>query len=178
MTDARNEIVAWAKWSVANRQHFTYSEGPQRMMGVRCHAGTVPITADCSAAVTLWYKWAGAPDPNGLNYNGTGYTGTLLGHGRRIALKDVLPGDVIVYGPGTGWHTALVVEAGPDPLTVSHGQQGDPNYCRVSQDGRLPQTYLRFNTQKRTVLKKVLHALQKPLKARVAGSNPAPAPKA
>ena len=108
------------------------------MMGVRCHAGTVPITADCSAAVTLWYKWAGAPDPNGLNYNGTGYTGTLLGHGRHIALKDVLPGDVIVYGPGTGWHTALVVEAGPDPLTVSHGQQGDPNYCRVSQDGRLP----------------------------------------
>jgi len=56
----------------------------------------------------------------------------------------VQPGDVIVYGPGTGWHTAIIVEAGSDPLTVSMGQNGDPSYVRVSQDGRLPQTYLRF----------------------------------
>jgi len=33
-----------------------------------------------------------------------------------------------------------------NPLTISHGQEGDPSYVHVSQDGRLPQTYLRFNT--------------------------------
>ena len=74
----------------------------------------------------------------------------LLAHGRKIALKDVIPGDVIVYGPGTGWHTALVVDVSglnaKNPLTISHGQQGDPSYVHVNQDGRMPQTYLRFNT--------------------------------
>lgn len=108
--------------------------------------GVLPVNADCSAFVTLCYNWAGAADPNGMGYNHTGYTGTLLSHGTKIALNQVQPGDVIVYGPGTGWHTALVIEGGPNPLTISHGQQGDPSYCHVSQDGRLPQTYLRFNT--------------------------------
>jgi len=79
-----------------------------------------------------------------LNYNGYGYTGTLLSHGTKITLAEVQPGDVIVYGPGTGWHTAIIVESGSDPLTVSMGQQGEPAYVRVSQDGRLPQTYLSF----------------------------------
>lgn len=146
MTDARNDIVNAAKWSVANKTGWHYTEGPQRMEGIGhpfagCHS-------DCSAFVTLMYNWCGAPDPNGLGYNGTGYTGTLLGHGTPIALNQVVPGDVIVYGPGTGWHTAVVVEGGADPLTVSMGQEGDPSYVRVSQDGRQPQRYLRFDTTK------------------------------
>jgi peptidoglycan hydrolase-like protein with peptidoglycan-binding domain len=147
MADARNDIVKWAKWGVENHGRFNYTEGPQRMAQVR-GPGTGAIFADCSAFVTYCYSWAGVSDPNGLGYNGTGYTGTLLAHGTPITLAQVQPGDVIVYGPGTGWHTALIVEAGPDPLTVSHGQQGDPNYCRVSQDGRQPQRYLRFDTTK------------------------------
>jgi cell wall-associated NlpC family hydrolase len=145
MTDVRSNIVAWAKWAAANHAKFNYTEGPLRMSGIN-KPGKLPVNADCSAFVTLCYNWAGAPDPNGMGYNHNGYTGTLLAHGRKIALKDVQPGDVIVYGPGTGWHTALVIEGGPNPLTVSHGQQGDPSYCHVSQDGRKPQTYLRFNT--------------------------------
>jgi len=145
MTDVRQTIVDWAKWAVANRSHFNYSEGAQRMESIG-HPGTLPVTADCSAFVTMCYNWAGAADPNGQNYDHEGYTGTLLSHGQKITVLQVQPGDVIVYGPGTGWHTALVVEGGADPLTISHGQQGDPSYVRVSQDGRHPQTYLRFNT--------------------------------
>jgi len=144
MADVRQNIVNWAKWGVDNRAGFTYTEGPQRMEGIG-HPG-VPCHADCSAFVTLCYNWAGAPDPNGQGYNGTGYTGTLLSHGTPISQAQAVPGDVIVYGPGTGWHTALIVEGGADPLTVSHGQQGDPSYVRVSQDGRQPQRYLRFST--------------------------------
>jgi hypothetical protein len=49
------------------------------------------------------------------------------------------PGDLIVYGPGTGLHVALIVEGGHDPLTISHGREGGPEYVRVSQDGRKPQ---------------------------------------
>lgn len=146
MTDARNDIVNAAKWSVANKAGWHYSEGPDRMEGIG-HPFK-PCHSDCSAFVTLMYNWCGAADPNGLGYNGTGYTGTLLGHGQAISLSPVVPGDVIVYGPGTGEHTALIVEAGPDPLTVSMGQEGDPSYVRVSQDGRQPQRYLRFDTTK------------------------------
>ena len=145
MTDVRDTIVAWAKWAAANHNKFNYTEGPLRMSGIN-KPGKLPVNADCSAFVTLCYNWAGAPDPNGMGYNHTGYTGTLLSHGKKIALKDVQPGDVIVYGPGTGWHTALVIEGGPNPLTVSHGRQGAPELCHVSQDGRKPQTYHRFNT--------------------------------
>lgn len=144
--DNRALIVAAAKWAVANKSHFVYTQGRNRMdfekTGIK-----FPITTDCSGFVTFCYRAAGAPDPNGMAYNGSGYTGTLLAKGKAIALKDVIPGDVIVYGPGTGWHTAVIVENdGKNPLTVSHGGQGDPSYVHVNQDGRLPQRYLRFDT--------------------------------
>jgi len=145
MADVRAQIVSWARWGVANHNGFTYTEGPMRMSGVHA-SGVLPCFCDCSAFVTYCYSWAGAPDPNGQNYDGQGYTGTLLSHGTPIELGQVQPGDVVVYGPGTGDHTALIVEATPDPLTVSMGQQGDPNYVRVSQDGRTPIRFLRFST--------------------------------
>jgi cell wall-associated NlpC family hydrolase len=147
MTDVRQVIVDWAKWSAANHSKFNYTQGPLRMSGIN-RPGILPVNTDCSAFITLCYNWAGAPDPNGQSYNHTGYTGTLLSHGRKIELKDVLPGDVIVYGSGTGEHTALIVgyHGGGNPLTISMGQQGDPSYVHVNQDGRKPQTYLRFNT--------------------------------
>jgi len=147
MTDVRSLIVDWAKWAAANHTKFNYTQGPLRMANIN-RPGKLPVNTDCSAFITLCYNWAGAPDPNGQSYNHTGYTGTLLSHGTKIALKDILPGDVIVYGPGTGEHTALIVgyHGGGNPLTISMGQQGDPSYVHVNQDGRKPQTYLRFNT--------------------------------
>jgi len=158
MNDSRQNIVAWANWGVANKAHFNYTEGPARMEAIGTFPIKFPVFADCSAAVTLWYWLAGAADPNGQNYDHEGYTGTLLSHGQHISLVDVKPGDVVVYGPGTGWHTALVVEiVNGNILTVSHGEQGDPSYVWANapecvnphnypHDGREPQTYLRFNT--------------------------------
>jgi hypothetical protein len=112
--------------------------------------GILPCICDCSAFVTYCYSWAGAPDPNGQNYDGQGYTGTLLAHGTEIPKASAVGGDLIVYGAGTGDHVAMIVEAGSDPLTVSMGQQGDPNYVRVSQDGRQPQRFLRYSTTSST----------------------------
>ena len=146
MNDTRQAIVAWAQWAHANSAHFNYTEGPLRMSAIGVFPPKFPINADCSAFVTWCYWIAGADDPNGLGYNHTGYTGTLLTHGLEIPLAQVQPGDVVVYGPSTGWHTSLIVQAGPDPLTISHGQQGDPSLVHVSQDGRQPQRYLRFHT--------------------------------
>ena len=140
----RAAVVARAHWGVFHHGQFTYDEIRPMPLTTR-----LPITTDCSGFVTLCYWLAGAPDPNGLGYSGEGYTGTLLSHGQHITLDKVIPGDVIVYGPGTGWHTALVVEKGADPVTVSMGEQGDPSLVRVSQDGREPQTYLRFATNYR-----------------------------
>src|SRR2546423_7566147 len=40
------------------------------------HGGTIAM--DCSEAVTCLCKWAGLHDPNGLHYNGSGFTGTML----------------------------------------------------------------------------------------------------
>jgi hypothetical protein len=158
MTDVRNIIVDWAKWGVDNHKNFIYTEDATRMSAINVWPPKFPIHADCSASVTLWYNLAGAADPNGNHYNGYGYTGTLLTHGKHIDISQVIPGDVVVYGPGTGWHTALVVEVhGHDILTISHGQQGDPSYVWVNPpktvpshgyyaDARTPQTYLRFDT--------------------------------
>ena len=142
----RDNIVKWAKWGVENHAQFTYTEGPTRMAAVFKNPGTLPISCDCSAWVTICYRWAGAPDPNGLGYNGYGYTGSLLANtqGVHIAQSSAQPGDIVVYGNPPGVHTAIIVEAGADPLTVSMGQQGDPNFCRVSQDGRTPRTYIRY----------------------------------
>jgi hypothetical protein len=146
MPDARQAIVEWAQWAHANNAHFNYTEGPERMSAIGVWPPKFPIFADCSAFVTWCYWIAGAPDPNGLGYNHEGYTGTLL-HGLEIPRDQVQPGDVVVYGPGTGAHTALIIQGGADPLTISHGQQGDPSLVHVSQDGRQPQRFLRFKTE-------------------------------
>ena len=159
MTDCRNAVIAWGHWGVANRHQFTYTEGASRMAEIG-EPGHLPVTCDCSAFVTLCYNWAGVRnDPNGQHYDHEGYTGTLLANGQEVPLRNVAPGDVVIYGAGAGEHAALVIENnnGVDIMTISMGQNGDPSYCWVNApktvpskdvevDGRKPQRFLRFNT--------------------------------
>ena len=145
--DARAAVVAWGRWLLDNKAHFHYAE----VRPIPYHkpiTAAFPITTDCSGFVSLCYYLAGVlNDPNGERWNGQGYTGTLLANGKLIPANKVLPGDVVVWGPGTGWHTALVISAGPDPVVISHGQEGDPSTHRVSADTRTPVRYLRFDTR-------------------------------
>jgi cell wall-associated NlpC family hydrolase len=69
-------------------------------------------TTDCSSFVTLCYKAAGARDPNGRDYDGTGYTGTLVEQGRWV--DDPEPGDLVFYGEARTRpvHVALYVGDG------------------------------------------------------------------
>jgi cell wall-associated NlpC family hydrolase len=113
-----------------------YTQGPRRWDGItnrcRSHRGRFPLWADCSSYVTwcLWDAFGGAnagPDvANGSNWKG-GYTGTLKNHGRVVSLANAKPGDLVLYGPGTGAHVTIVI--GKNKV-VSHGSEGGPYILR------------------------------------------------
>lgn len=140
----RAAIVAWAKWGVAHEPQIHYRE--VRPIPIKAK---LPLVTDCSGFATLCYHMAGAPDPNGFGYDGAGWTGTLLKHGRKINAIDCLPGDLIVYGnPATGGHHVVIaIEHGPNPLCVSHGQERGPQLVRHSVEKNYQPagiTFLRF----------------------------------
>lgn len=171
MANVRAAAVANAHRGVRENARFDYTEGPLRMADEKRPWPTTRITCDCSAAVTYWVVWAGAADPNGLNSDGYGYTGTLLSHdehiaaimsrGKKVSHGKARSGDLVVYGPYPGWHVGFIVETFNNPdgtmdiLTVSHGRQGDPHYVWAYEpvsgrwgfavDGRLPLTIVRPN---------------------------------
>lgn len=137
--------MAVARWGAAHQPSIHYAE--VRPIPLQ-QAGTLPrlpFTTDCSGFVTMCYRAAAAPDPNGAHYNGQGFTGTLLGNGRKV--EKPAPGDVVIYGSGEGHHAALIVAGGSDPLTVSHGSEAGPLLIKVSAERRYQPpgtTYLRF----------------------------------
>ena len=141
----RARIVAAARWGAANQPRIHYAE--TRPFPVQT-AGTLPrlpVTLDCSAFVEVCYRAAASPDPSRENWSGQGFTGTLLEHGKNVNRPE--PGDVVVYGKAPGHHAALVVKAGDDPLTVSHGSENGPLLITVSQEQQYQPpglTFLRF----------------------------------
>jgi cell wall-associated NlpC family hydrolase len=132
VTSLREKIVAAARWGIANEPRI--HNGETRPMPL---ARTLPLTTDCSGFVTLCYYLAGAPDPNGLGYDGQGWTGTLLQH--LPVTATVRRGDIVVFGPYPGRHCALVLEPGDDPLLCSHGQERGPLAIRFSDEASIQQ---------------------------------------
>lgn len=126
----RQAILANAEWGIDNEPQIHYAE--IRPIPALHTPRQLPLTTDCSGFATLCYAWAGAPDPNGLNYSGQGWTGTLLSHLKSVAQSAVQPGDLVVWGPPPGHHVALVLEPGADPLLCSHGQERGPIAIRFS----------------------------------------------
>lgn len=91
----RRAIVAYAVWAYNNRAAIHYAEiRPMRDMA---DLEDLPVYEDCSTFVTKAYKFAGSPDPNGLNYDGAGNTSTLRQHGRIVPEADALDGDLPQY---------------------------------------------------------------------------------
>jgi hypothetical protein len=82
---------------------------------------------DCSSDTTAAALATGADDPNGLDFNGEGFTGTLAGaHGRwkQVSLAEMMHAGqgYIVYGSGDGHHVERYVPSKTDKYrTVSHG---------------------------------------------------------
>ena len=159
MNTPAQDLVSWAHYFVKHDKSAqeTYTQGAQRMEAIGQWPLHFPLNTDCSGFVTLLAWLAGICDPNQCGYNHTGYTGTLLSHNRHITIDQVQPGDLVVYGGGTGEHTAIVIEVhGHDIMTVSYGDNNGAIYCWVNAphlvpdkgvpvDGRTPQTFLRLN---------------------------------
>lgn len=101
----RQRIVNVAKAALANRRRWTYQ---QKRPMARSMAETPHM--DCSEFATLCFKDAGLPDPNGLSYNGTGNTSTLLARGRIVTTPQ--PGDLAHYGSGSSAHVAVYIGDG------------------------------------------------------------------
>lgn len=141
----RAAIVANARWGIENAAAIHYAE--LRPIDGIGDPRRLPLTTDCSGFVTLCYAWAGVPDPNGLGYDGQGFTGTLLNHLRPIPPDAVQPADVVVFGPPPGHHAALALEAGADPLLCSHGGEDGPLAIAFSVEAArqpAPATWLRL----------------------------------
>jgi hypothetical protein len=129
VTTLRQKIVTAARWGIANEPRIHY--GQVRPIPL---ARALPLTTDCSGFVTICYFLAGAPDPNGRGYDGSGYTGTLLGWLRPIDAAEARRGDLVVWGAFPGRHVALVLEPGDDPLLCSHGAERGPIAIRYSDE--------------------------------------------
>lgn len=119
----RTGIISWAHAGVAETAEIHYAQ-------IRPIPSTwrLPMTTDCSGFVTLCYKMAGAKDPNRDNYNGDGWTGTLLNGGETIPLSQARPADLVIWGVYPGHHVAVIVDTknATDPQIVSHGDEAGP----------------------------------------------------
>jgi lysozyme family protein len=133
----RKAIVDWALWGVKNTAQIAYSQGSTRMSALST-AGSLPLATDCSAFSTLCYAWAKAPNPNfdgPYNAAAGGYTGTMLGHLKRIPRAAAKPGDLVVWTPPSdGSHVCVLVSTGSDPWLVSHGSDKGPIKIRFSDE--------------------------------------------
>lgn len=131
----REKIVAEAQWGLSNAAGIHYQQ-LRPMDGVN-QRHKLPLNTDCSGFVTLCYKWAGAGDPNGLGFNGQGYTGTLLSYLTSIPQSQVKAGDLCLWARnGKGEHVSMVSEPGSDPLLISHGEESGPYTVRFSSSNR------------------------------------------
>lgn len=131
----RSQMVSQARWATDHEPEIHYAmTRPIPYGSFSTHH--LPLTTDCSGFVTCLAFTAGADDPNGVKYNGQGYTGTLLQHLDHIPTPSALAGDFIVFGAYPGHHVIMLMENGDvnhgNPLCVSHGQEAGPVIVRLS----------------------------------------------
>lgn len=127
----RQKIAVEARWAISHAPDIHYTEGGLRMGWVRAHALKLPAYEDCSSSITGLYCVAGAPDPNGLGYDGQGYTGTMMQHCRRLAgAGAAMLCDLVIWldAQGDSHHVAMVIDqvGNDDPILYSHGSEGGP----------------------------------------------------
>jgi hypothetical protein len=137
----RQYVVRLCHWGIINKASIHNAE-VRPMPHTKAHVlPHLPLTTDCSGWVTLCYQYAGAADPNGLSYDGQGYTGTLLKHMKHISIGKVQLGDLVVYGCKSnpnGHHVAAIIAVGshtPDTIqTCSHGSEAGPLEISVTHE--------------------------------------------
>lgn len=117
----RQNIVDAAVYGYGQRDYIHYTQDSRRMQDFG-PPPNVPNWTDCSGFVTWCYKVGGGPDPNGLGFDGYGFTGTMLGNGTQASISNLLKADLIFYGSPVS-HVALYVG---DGRIISHGSEIGP----------------------------------------------------
>jgi hypothetical protein len=104
------------------------------------------VTMDCSESVTLLCHVVGLDDPNGFDYDGHGFTGTLLHHlPHYVDPRKAKVGALVVFGPGSGDHVCMVRRSGANPTLFSHGSERGPIWITLADEKRYqrpPTTFL------------------------------------
>jgi hypothetical protein len=84
-----------------------------------------PIRTDCSGFAEMVYRDAGAPDPNGTNFDGSGNTDSQQQHGK--AVQKPKPGDLVFYSnPG---HVVIYLGNGQ---AASFGSEPAPHIVNIN----------------------------------------------
>jgi lysozyme family protein/peptidoglycan hydrolase-like protein with peptidoglycan-binding domain len=134
----RKRIVQWAMWGCKNSAQIAYSQNGNVRLSQLGKKASVPLATDCSGFATLCYSWAGAPNPNApgaYDARQPAFTGSMLGHLRKIPKAAAQPGDLVIWTPpASGQHVCVVVSGGPDPMLVSHGDDSGPKKLRFSAE--------------------------------------------
>lgn len=123
-TQLRTAVLTQAHWVLQHGGQWEYYEiRPIPLAAIK--AGHLPVKTDCSGSVIGIYYRAGAPDPGGYNYSGSGNTDSFYQHCEHLAsYADCQPGDLVdVTLPSRGTvHVYLVLERTTHDLKVfSHG---------------------------------------------------------
>lgn len=127
----RAQIIAYARWGVKNEPVIHYAQIRPMPLNQR-----LPMWTDCSGFATLCYYLAKGPDPNGMKFDGYGYTGTMLDHGQFIYLAEAKIADLVIWGESPGHHVALIsnVDNSTDPLIIGMGNENQPKEYRMSTE--------------------------------------------
>jgi hypothetical protein len=132
-SNVRKAILAHAAWGVSVANDIVYAE-TRPIPYSRYQDRSLPLETDCSGYVSCCYYCAGVPDPNGLKYDGEGFTGTLLSHLPHISRAAAKPADLVVFGAYPGVHVVMLKDAGTaaDPNVYSNGSAPDPKVFPLS----------------------------------------------
>lgn len=107
-----------------------YTQGPARMWIVRHRLVLAQLELmsqdweDCSSSVTGLRSVAGLSDPNGMDFDGFGFTGTMAEHGESVPIASATVGDCYLYGTFPYYHVTMNV--GPNRC-FSHGSEAGPS---------------------------------------------------
>lgn len=134
--DKKARCKALMRWALANAEGIHYVQRRPMQSSKRFKKHQLDISCDCSESSTALNYAVGGPDPNGLGFNGSGFTGTIRQHAPLKNFNQIADCDFIVYGGGSGRHVVRVYDATDrhDPLVFSHGQESGPKLYRHSTE--------------------------------------------
>jgi hypothetical protein len=148
----RDKVIEQLRWLLANHDQVFYGQvRPVALARFRDHL--LPITSDCSGSIIGANFAAGAPDPGGNNYDGSGNTASFLLHLTHITRAQLRPADIVVFGALPGDHAVCVLDSALNVYTHGHaGVPDDPSISTLANmeaffkgEGVTAETFLRVN---------------------------------